>query len=186
MVQKNKAALALPLRLKLAQHGRQAAIAGNSSIMPGLPGLSRIEPFLRSRPKHQVCRFQNDLVASIPLPIREPRAEHSEQRRARLQKLLRRIALHLQVLTVVNLPGQCVQQIGQRPVSARSHGGSDLLPLPMRRRPLGQYQVLNVSALSKSARLSLGAEPQLRMRRIRILTHAPQCSASHSPHFHRS
>lgn len=184
MVQKNKAALALPLRLKLAQHGRQATIAGNSSIMPGLPGLSRIEPFLRSRPKHQVCRFQNDLVASIPLPIREPRAEHSQQRRARLQKLLRGVAL--QVLTVVNLPGQCVQQIGQRPVSARSHGGSDLLPLPMRRRPLGQYQVLNVSALSQSARLSLGAEPQLRMRRIRILTHAPQCSASHSPHFHRS
>lgn len=184
MVQKNKAALALPLCLKLAQHGRQAAIAGNSSIMPGLPGLSRIEPLLRSRPKHQVCRFQNYMVASIPLPNREPRAEHSQQRRARLQKLLRRIAL--QVLTVVNLPGQRLQQIGQRPVSARSHGGTDLLPLPMRRRPLGQYQVLNVSALSQSARLSLGAEPQLRMRRVRILTHAPQCSASHFPRFQRS
>lgn len=184
MVQKNKAALALPLRLKLAQHGRQAAIAGNSSIMPGLPGLSRIEPFLRSRPKHQVCRFQNDLVASISLPIREPRAEHSQQRRARLQKLLRGVAL--QVLTVVNLPGQRIQKVGQRSVSARSHGRTNLLPLPMRRRPLGQYQVLNVSALSQSARLSLGAEPQLRMRRIRILTHAPQCSASHSPRFQRS
>ncbi len=166
-------ALALPLRLKLPQHGRQAAIAGNSSIMPGLPGLSRIEPFLRSRPKHQVCRFQNYMVASTPLPHREPRAEHSQQRRARLQKLLRRIAL--QVLTVVNLPGQRIQQIGQRPVRARSHGRPDLLPLPMSRRPLGQYQVLNVSTQSQSARLSLGAEPQLRMRRIRILTHVPQC-----------
>lgn len=184
MVQKNKAALALPLRLKLAQHGRQAAIAGNSSIMPGLPGLSRIEPFLRSRPKHQVCRFQNDLMASISLPIREPRAEHSQQRRAWLQKLLRGIAL--QVLTVVNLPSKCVQQIGQRPVSARSHSRTDLLPLPMRRRPLGQYQVLNISTQSQSARLSLGAEPQLRMRRVRILTHALQCSASHPPRFHRS
>lgn len=166
-------ALALPLGLKLAQHGRQAAIARNSSIMPGIPGLPRIEPFLGSRPKRQVCRFQNYMVASIPLPNREPRAEHSQQRRARLQKLLRRIAL--QVLTVVNLRGQCVQQVGQRPISARSHGGSDLLPLPMRRRPLGQHQVLNISALSQSTRLSLGAEPQLRMRRIRILTHALQC-----------
>ena len=177
-------ALALPLRLKLPQHGRQAAIAGNSSIMPGLSGRSSVEPFPCARPKYQVCRFQNYMVASIPLPIREPRAEHSKQSRTRLQKLLRRIPL--QVLTVVNLPGQCVQQIGQRPVSAWSRGGSDLLPLPMRRRPLGQYQVLNVSAQSKSARLSLGAEPQLRMRRIRILTHAPQCSASHSPRFQRS
>ncbi len=126
-------ALAFPLSLKLPQHSRQAAIAGNRSIMPGLPRLSRVEPFHRPRPKHQVCRFQNYLVASIPLPIREPRAEHHEQSCARLQKLLRRIPL--QMLTVVNLPSQCIQQIGERPVSARSHGAricclSPQFPLP--------------------------------------------------------
>lgn len=183
MVQKNMAALALalPLTLKLAQHGRQAAIAGNSSIMPRLPGLSRAEPFLRSRPKHQVCRFQNYMVAGIPLPNREPRAEHSQQRRARLPKLLRRIAL--QVLTMVNLPGQRVQQVGQRAVSPRGHRAPDLLPLPVRRRLPFQNQVLHVSALPQSARLSLGAKPQLRMRRIRILTHAPQCIPATSPNY---
>lgn len=126
-------ALAFPLSLKLPQHSRQAAIASNRSIMPGFPRLSRVGPFHRPRPKHQVCRFQNYLVASIPLPIREPRAEHHEQSCARLQKLLRRIPL--QMLTVVNLPSQCIQQIGERPVSARSHGAricclSPQFPLP--------------------------------------------------------
>jgi len=177
-------ALALPLGLKLAQHSRQALIAGNGPVMPGRPWLAGLQPFLCPLRQHQVCRLQHHQVPSVSLANCQPRAEHGEQACPGRLKQLRRIAFYERPM--MDLLRQRIQQIGQRPVSTRGHCSPNLLPLTVRRRLIRQEQVLNHRALSKNASLSLGAKPQLRMRRIRVLTHASQCSARQSSPFQRS
>lgn len=166
-------ALSLPTGFQLLQYRGQTAVAGQRPLVWRLPGLSTMQPSRRVFTQDHVGRLLHHQVPRIALMLSQLRAEHRQKAGGRiLQKLL---GIAGDVSAVVYLAGQCIQKVGQRPVSARSHRGPDLLPLPMSRRPLGQNQILHVSALSQSTRLSLGAEPQLRMRRIRILTHAPQC-----------
>lgn len=174
-------ALRIPHGLKLGKHAGQSLIAGSGPVMPGRARLAGLQPFAGSRPQHQVRRLQDDKPPRIPLLAGQPRPEHRQQIRTRRQQQLSRIALN--VRAVVDLRGQRLQQVRQRPVSARSHRTADLLPLPMRRRPVRQDQILHLRALPQSAGQSLGAAPQLSMRRVSELTHAPQCIPATSPNY---
>ena len=167
-------ALRIPHGLKLGQNAGEALVAAGGPVMPGRAWLAGLQPLARSRPQNQVCRLKDDKTPSVPLLASELRPEHRQQVRTRRQKQLSRIVLN--VRAVMDLRSQRLQQVGKRPVRARSHCAADLLPLPMSRRLVRQNQILHLRALPQSPRQCLGAAPQLRMRRISELTHVPQCS----------
>ncbi|WP_433897057.1 hypothetical protein [Stenotrophomonas geniculata] len=108
-------ALSLPTGFQLLQHSGQTAVAGQRPLVWRLSGLSTMQPGRRVFAQDHVRRLQHHQVPRIALMLGQLRAEHRQKAGGWiLQKLL---GIPGDVLAVVNLSGQRIQQVGQRPAA---------------------------------------------------------------------